>query len=387
MEAAALRYRRLAMPHHSATAPPRRPCDVTELVRRCAAARAAAARCNGHVPSELRAELEAAADGLREAPPSAEVLDLLEAVDDERLALRRAAVERRRTVLLGIRESIARLRALPARSAIVEEAPREACRSCGLGRSLLSRIDGTAWIPEILSTTGPQAEPADFRAYLQESRIPLEHMLLETDMVRRGRPTLVLDARRDERTHKDIILASGAWSYVAAPIMPGRRAVGFLHCDRLGQELPVTEEDRDNLWIFTEQLAVILEGAGLAERLAAVEEEARRRLGLVLDDVHALRATPVAFGEERLGAVSPAAPEGEDVPVTRLLLALTPRERQVLELMSSGATNLEIADALVVSERTVKTHVTRILRKLRVDNRAQAVARHLQAARPTGVLA
>ena len=56
------------------------------------------------------------------------------------------------------------------------------------------------------------------------------------------------------------------------------------------------------------------------------------------------------------------------------LSRLTPREREVLDLLATGATNKSIASCLFVTEKTASVHVSNVLGKLGVANRGEAAA-------------
>jgi DNA-binding NarL/FixJ family response regulator len=60
------------------------------------------------------------------------------------------------------------------------------------------------------------------------------------------------------------------------------------------------------------------------------------------------------------------------VAPSRTATALTPREREILVLVAQGKSNRDIADTLVISERTARTHVSNVLTKLGLASRTQA---------------
>jgi DNA-binding NarL/FixJ family response regulator len=65
---------------------------------------------------------------------------------------------------------------------------------------------------------------------------------------------------------------------------------------------------------------------------------------------------------------------GTDTDASEAIAELTPREREVLLLVAGGRSSAQIASELVISPRTVGTHIQHILAKLGVDNRTQAAA-------------
>jgi DNA-binding CsgD family transcriptional regulator len=249
---------------------------------------------------------------------------------------------------------------------------------------MVSRVRGSLWVPEVLEIAdGVDPMEETFRGFVEEAEIPLAHMLMETELVRRRIPVLVTDPYGHPRTYKPIVEVARSTSYAAAPIMPTSQVIGFFHVDRFGQDLPVSPEDRDNLWVFAEHFGLMYERSVLVER---IESQRARLHGVFSDAVTAIdEICDAEIGLARNERVpEPASARAASGPRSRLGTLLTAREQEVLELMSSGATNSQIARELVVSEGTVKSHVKRILRKLRVDNRAGAVARYLHLVRGEG---
>jgi DNA-binding NarL/FixJ family response regulator len=146
-----------------------------------------------------------------------------------------------------------------------------------------------------------------------------------------------------------------------------------------------------------------IDGLEATRRIASGREPRPRIVVLTTFDrdqyvYEALRAGASGFllkdaPEEQLIAAIRVAAEGGSIfapSVTRTLIAefsrrnpagelakktadLTPREFEVLRLVAAGLSNADIAEALVVSEHTAKTHIAHILSKLRLRGRTQAV--------------
>lgn len=262
---------------------------------------------------------------------------------------------------------------------LVELAPTLVCE-LGLDRSFISRIEDGLWTPEVVCVPGdPQWEQSINTAGQQHPQ-PLTPELMETELVRRRQPLVVYDVQGNPRVHRVLAEETRSRSYVAAPITSGNRVIGMLHADYYMQGREIDDADAEMLTSLGCALQLALSRAHIVEHVQAIGDTltgAATDLATTLSGAH---ESP--FGRPSGSGASDAEhrrtrPGPAGGPVRGLL---TRRELEVLELVALGRTNAAIASRLVISEGTVKQHVKHILRKLRVENRAEAVSRLYQSA-------
>jgi DNA-binding CsgD family transcriptional regulator/GAF domain-containing protein len=310
----------------------------------------------------------------------AQLAAVLVEAERARRELRDHVVDERVRAIAGVQAGLARLRGIGSVASMIEKAPLEVCRACGFDRAVLFRIRDGAMVAE--SAHDP-SDPDRVKAVLAASRAEpavMDHLLLESEMVRRRMPALVTDVRADERVYRAVVEASGTRSYVAAPIMPEGQVIGFLHADRFHPRRNCDEFDRDLIWTFAEGFGYAFERTVLVERMRTQRDQVRGMIAATDHLVQELCDAELAVARIEAPEVLATGPATAVLtgPPTQLDQLLTRREIEVITLMAAGETNAGIAAKLVISEGTVKSHVKHILRKLRAANRAEAVSRYLR---------
>jgi DNA-binding CsgD family transcriptional regulator len=265
--------------------------------------------------------------------------------------------------------------------------PAELCR-CGFTRAWLSQVDGTSYRPVGFHAANEHV-PRPSRRLERIEPGSLVHGTHEAEVVRRRRVLLVPDAGdTDPARLADPLTAElfSPRSYVVAPLVVDTRVVALLHADRPRSTLPLDDYDRDVVDVFAEAVGQALQRVILGERLEKLRVDVRALTNSVGDLVDDRCDEPLGLARrsaaEEAGAARPhVAPAGRG---SRLAGLLTSRELEVLRLMATGETNAGIANALVISQGTVKSHVKNVLRKLHATNRAQAVSRYFRLVRADG---
>jgi DNA-binding NarL/FixJ family response regulator len=156
-----------------------------------------------------------------------------------------------------------------------------------------------------------------------------------------------------ERLHPDVVLMD--------LVMPGMGGVAAIR--RLRERVPDTRVVVLTSFTSDDQVIPAVQAGAAGYLLKDVEPSGLEAAIRLVHQGEALLDPQVA-GRVMEEVAHPA--PGSDVA------SLTPREREVLGLLGRGMSNRELADALVVSEKTVKTHVSNILMKLGVHDRTQA---------------
>ena len=152
--------------------------------------------------------------------------------------------------------------------------------------------------------------------------------------------------------------------------MPGMD--GLSTCRAVKQECPATSVILVTMHANPEYLFEALKAGAAGYVLKDVSQ--RELISAVQNVLHGESILNQELMARLLQRLARETPGQKDLPAGRL----SPREREVLELLTKGQTNREIARKLTVSVSTVKIHVEHILAKLGVSDRTQAAVRAIE---------
>jgi LuxR family transcriptional regulator, regulator of acetate metabolism len=290
--------------------------------------------------------------------------------------------EARFTAMAAVREAVAALRGITSPGTILSRAPEKLCRCSQLDRAVVSLVRDGYVVAEAAWFRDDAVGAVKALEALGAGPPRLEHPLIETDVLRRRRATLVTGAQVHPRVHRPTARTMGWHTYVAAPVVVRGEVIGVIHADAATSGRALDVLDGDVLWTFAKGLAEVYETASLRRSLRRQSSEMRRFVEWFGARSSELSDASLELAPEqgeppkppgKLDAVAAGSHVDDRVVFEGLL---TRRELDVLRLVVRGLTNSAVAAELVISRATVKFHVTNILRKLHVRNRAEAVSRY-----------
>ena len=165
----------------------------------------------------------------------------------------------------------------------------------------------------------------------------------------------------------------GSGHYLVAPVIAQSRVVALFHVSRGSHGACAC--DIELLDTFAAAYSLLHERMLNTERVQQQRNSIARAAARLTEKADRIAAAAIGLDVEYGQRVEPPT----IAPDSALAATLSDRERQVFERLVLGASNAEIADELVITVETVKTHVKRILRKIGAINRSEAIALYMEA--------
>jgi DNA-binding CsgD family transcriptional regulator len=330
----------------------------------------------GNRADELHAQLLRAMRDRATSGDSRELARLCEVaieLQDVRSSHRQAVNEERLHLLTSGHEVSARLSPSLGVRVLLERAATTMRDLPGLERFMVFRRDGGVLQAAATVFADHDEWARDCQEFSAHTRYDLAPKRPEALIVRRRTPAIITDALNDPDAFQPIVQKMQAANYVGAPVLAYGDVVATIHGDAYFSDRPVDEVDRDVIAAFAEALGPIVERAILIEQLQFQQRVAEQLAQSARGVLGGLGSRAPLLELDEQGATAPWQSRSEVVS------DLTRREYEVLQLMTKGATNREIATTIFLSEETVKSHVKRILQKFGVANRGQAVATYLES--------
>ena len=294
-------------------------------------------------------------------------------LQDIRTSHRQAVNEERLHMLTSGQEVSARLSPSAGVKVLLERAATAMCDLPGLERFMVFQREGGVLLAAATVFADHDEWAQDCQTFSANTTYDLAPKRPEALIIRRRSPAIITDALHDPDAFQPIVQKMQAANYVGAPVIAYGDVVATIHGDAYFAGRPVDEVDRDVIASFAASLGPIVERALLIEQLQFQQRVAEQLAQSASGVLGGLGGQVPVLGLDEPAPTAPWQSRSEVVS------DLTRREYEVLQLMTKGATNREIATTIFLSEETVKSHVKRILQKFGVANRGQAVATYLES--------
>ena len=263
-------------------------------------------------------------------------------------------------VVRSLTEGIRRMKKAGSLQGLGRQACTELCDALGFDSALLSFVEDDGFVVE--ESDRSVGGPTVIR---RRDCVAERHCIRLRDTIRTDN-----DDVPAALGYQDLL---GSPHYLVAPVIAESRVVALLHVGR--SEGGLSAQDIDLLDTFSSAYSLLHERMLNTERVQQQRTSIARAAARLTEEADRIAGAAIGLDVEYDNRVEPPT----IAPDSALAAALSDRERQVFERLILGASNAEIADELVITVETVKTHVKRILRKIGAINRSEAIALYMEA--------